>query len=209
MAVATHIAPRAPTRARHAFAVRLTHWVNALAMACMFMSGWGIYDANAFWPVYFPRWATLGGWLGGSIAWHFAVMWLLVGNGLLYIGYGLLTRHFARVLLPVAPRAVWQDFRAALALRLAHQGGGYNAVQRLAYLVALLLGIAMVLSGLGLWKPVQFQAVVQAVGGYEVVRRVHFLAMAGLALFVVVHLALVAAVPRTLPAMITGRERAR
>ncbi len=194
------------TRLRHPFTIRLTHWVNAVAMACMFMSGWGIYDANAFWPVYFPRWTTLGGWLGGSIAWHFAMMWLLVGNGLLYIAYGLGSRHFARHLLPIAPRAVWQDFRDALALRLAH-GGGYNAVQRLAYLAALLLGLAMVMSGLCLWKPVQLQALVALLGGYEAARRVHFLAMTGLAGFVVVHLALVAAVPRTLPAMITGRER--
>ena len=196
----------AGTRTRHSVTVRLTHWVNAAAMAAMFMSGWGIYDANAFWPVYFPRWATLGGWLGGSIAWHFAVMWLLVGNGLLYIGYGLASRHFARHWLPITPRAVWQDFRAALSLRLAHRGG-YNAVQRLAYLVALLLGVGIVASGLCLWKPVQLQGLVALAGGYEVVRRLHFLAMTGLALFVAVHLALVAAVPRTLPAMVTGRER--
>ncbi len=196
----------ANTRLRHSVTVRLTHWVNAAAMACMFMSGWGIYDANAFWPVYFPRWATLGGWLGGSLAWHFAMMWLLVGNGLLYVGYGLGSRHFARQLLPIAPSAVWQDFRSALSLRLVHDQG-YNAVQRLAYLVALLLGVAMVVSGLCLWKPVQLQGLLMLLGGYEAARRVHFLAMTGLALFVMVHLALVAAVPRTLPAMITGRER--
>ncbi len=191
----------------HAWPVRLTHWLNAFAMACMILSGWGIYNANAFFGFTFPRWATVGGWLGGSIAWHFAAMWLLVVNGLAYIVYGIASRHFARALLPVGPRSVWRDFRAAMTLRLAHRAGSYNAVQRLAYLVALLLGVLLVLSGLSLWKPVQFQGLSNLLGGYEASRRVHFLAMSGMVLFVIVHLALVALVPSTLVGMITGRSR--
>ena len=191
----------------HPLIVRLTHWVNAIAMTCMIMSGWGIYNANAFFGFSFPRWATLGGWLGGSIAWHFAAMWLLVANGLIYVVYGLASRHFARDFLPIGPGEVLRDTRAALTLKLHHSIDSYNAVQRLAYIVALLLGVAMVLSGISLWKPVQFQGLASLMGGYEGARRVHFIAMAGLVLFIVVHLALVALVPSTLPGMITGRAR--
>jgi thiosulfate reductase cytochrome b subunit len=189
----------------HPLTVRLTHWINALAMAGMIGSGWAIYNASPFFPFSFPRWATLGSWLGASLAWHFAAMWLLVANGLLYVAYGLATRHFARSFLPLSARMVWTDFRAALGLRLAHRLGTYNAVQRLSYVVALVLGLLLVLSGLSLWKPVQLQDLASLLGGYEGARRVHFLAMSGLVLFIVVHLALVALVPATLPSMITGR----
>jgi thiosulfate reductase cytochrome b subunit len=199
-----------PDRRRiiHPLVVRLTHWVNAFAMVCMVMSGWGIYNASPLFGFAFPRWATLGGWLGGSIAWHLAAMWLLVGNGLIYLAYGLLTRHFRRSLLPLRPAEIWRDLRDALLLRLQHRTGSYNAVQRLLYVVVLLLGVLALASGLALWKPVQLQTLAALLGGYEVARRIHFLAMAGILGFTVVHLALVALVPRTLPAMITGRAPA-
>lgn len=193
----------------HAWPVRLTHWLNAVAIGCMIASGWGIYNANAFFGFTFPRWATLGGWLGGSIAWHFAAMWLLVVNGVAYVAYGIASRHFGRAWFPLTPGAVLRDFAAALRGRLAHSPGRYNAVQKLAYVVALLLGVALVASGLALWKPVQFQDLSTLMGGYEATRRVHFVAMAGMVAFVVVHLALVALVPSTLPGMITGRVRVR
>lgn len=76
-------------RALHAWPVRLCHWLNAYAMACLIGSGWGIYNASPLLDFRFPAWATLGGWLGGSIAWHLAAMWLLLGNGLCYLAYGL------------------------------------------------------------------------------------------------------------------------
>ncbi|WP_254070476.1 cytochrome b/b6 domain-containing protein [Acidisphaera sp. L21] len=191
----------------HPLLVRLTHWVNAIAMVCMVMSGWGIYDATPLFGFSFPRWATLGGWLGGSIAWHLAAMWLLVGNGLIYIGYGLISRHFQRSFLPLRPMDIWGDFIAALRFRLAHKTGVYNSVQRLLYIAVLLLGVMAVATGLMLWKPVQFQTLAGLVGGYEVARRLHFVAMSGIVGFTVVHLALVMLVPRTLPSMITGRAR--
>ena len=164
----------------HPLVVRLTHWINAVAIAGMVMSGWAIYDANPFLGFSIPRWATLGSWLGAAIAWHFAVMWLLVANGLVYVVYGLVSRHFRRAFLPLGPRLVWRDLRAALALRLEHRPAGYNAVQRLAYVGVLLLGVVLVLSGLSLWKPVQFQGLAGLLGGYEGARRVHFVAMAGI-----------------------------
>ena len=191
----------------HPLVVRVTHWLNAIALIAMIMSGWQIYNASPLFPFTFPRWATLGGWLGGAIAWHLAAMWLLVGNGLVYFAYGLVGRHFMRSFLPLTPRLVWRDLRAALSLRLTHRLGAYNAVQRLAYVVVLLLGVLAVASGLSLWKPVQLHALASLMGGYEVARRVHFIAMAGIAGFIVLHLVLVMLVPGTLVAMITGRAR--
>jgi thiosulfate reductase cytochrome b subunit len=189
----------------HRWPVRLTHWLNALAMPCMFMSGWAIYNASPLFPFTFPAWSTLGGWLGGAIAWHLAVFWLLAVNGLVYLLYGLFSGHFRRDFLPLSPRAIGRDFIAAARLRLGHQLGTYNAVQRLLYWGVLALGVLVVLSGLAIWKPVQLQGLVALLGGFDTARYVHFFAMAGIGAFVVVHLALVILVPRTLPPMITGR----
>jgi thiosulfate reductase cytochrome b subunit len=189
----------------HPLILRVTHWVNVVAMGMMLTSGWRIYNASPLFGFRFPQWMTLGGWLGGAIAWHLAAAWLFVCNFLLYLGYGLGTQHFRRHFLPISPTLLWRDLRAATGLRLVHRLGTYNAVQRAFYFVALLLSLLAALSGLALWKPVQLEFLSGLLGGYEVSRRLHFLAMAGLAAFIVVHLALVALVPRTLAPMITGR----
>jgi thiosulfate reductase cytochrome b subunit len=188
----------------HPLVVRVTHWVNALAMTCMVMSGCAIYNASPLFSFTFPAWATVGGWLGGSIAWHFAAMWLLFANGLLYAIHGVATGHFRGQLLPVHPRDVVRDAIRAAKLQLPHRIGTYNAVQRALYLIVLLLGLVLVASGLSIWKPVQFQELTLLFGGYDIARRVHFLAMACVVAFVVVHLALVMLVPRTLVPMFTG-----
>jgi thiosulfate reductase cytochrome b subunit len=187
--------------------VRVTHWVNAVAIVCMIMSGWMIYDASPLFGFQFPAWATLGGWLAGAVAWHLAFMWLLVGNGLVYVVYGLLTRHFRRSLLPLWPREILRDAGDAARFRLEHRVGEYNAVQRLAYVGVLTLGVLATASGLAIWKPVQLQALTALFGGYEFARRVHFAVMAGIVGFILLHLTLVLLVPRTLPGMITGRAR--
>jgi thiosulfate reductase cytochrome b subunit len=192
----------------HPLIVRITHWLNAFAMICMIMSGWMIYDANPLFDFTFPKWATLGGWLGGAIAWHLAAMWLLVVNGIAYIAWGLISGHFRRRFLPIRTGAVWRDITDALRLRLVHRGSTYNSVQRVFYVGVLALGVLAVASGLSLWKPVQLQALAALFGGYEVARRVHFGAMAGIVGFLVVHLVLVAVVPRTLVSMVTGRDKA-
>jgi len=191
----------------HPLLIRLTHWINATAILMMVGSGWGIYNASPLLPFRFPPWATLGGWLGGAIIWHLGAMWMLVDNALVYFGYGLLRRHFQRSFLPITPRMLQSDLRLALAFRLHHESGMYNAVQRLLYVVVLLLGVMALLSGLALWKPVQLQILDTIMGGYPVVRWVHFLSMSGIVAFVVMHLALVAVVPKVLPSMITGRAR--
>lgn len=189
----------------HPMVVRFAHWLNAASIVVMVMSGWGIYNASPLFTFHFPPWATLGGWLGGSIAWHLAMLWVLVTNAALYVAYGLLSGRFVRMLLPLTPGLIWRDLISALSLRLPHTPGTYNAVQRLAYVGVLMLGALAVLSGLALWKPVQLQTLASLLGGYEVARRIHFLAMAGIVGFVVLHLTLVALVPRTLLAMLTGR----
>ena len=189
----------------HPLLVRVAHWINAFAIVCMVMSGWAIYNASPLFGFDFPRWATLGGWLGGAIAWHLAAMWLLVVNGLVYLGYGLLAGHFRRHFLPLRARDLLRDVKDALTFKLAHQPGIYNAVQRLMYIAVLLLGMLVVASGLSIWKPVQLDSLVDLFGGYDVARRVHFVAMAGIVAFVVVHLALVLIVPSTLLPMLSGR----
>jgi len=189
----------------HPLPVRITHWTNAAAMTVMIASGWHIYNASPLFAFVFPVWLTLGRWLGGALAWHFAAMWLLAGNFAIYLSYGLISGHVRRRLLPLRPREVWHDTMLALHLRLPHHGTQYNAVQRLLYVLAGCDIALAIVSGLAIWKPVQLYPLTWLLGGYEFARHVHFLAMAGIVAFVIVHLALVAIVPRTLRPMITGR----
>jgi thiosulfate reductase cytochrome b subunit len=193
----------------HPLVVRATHWINALAMTWMVMSGWAIYNASPLFAFRFPMWATLGGWLGGSIAWHFASMWLLAANGVLYLIYGLASGHFRKHFLPVHAREFARDAMLAARLKLPHKPGAYNAVQRLSYLGVLALGVLVVASGLSIWKPVQLDWLVDLFGGYDFARRVHFFAMAGIAAFIAIHLILVVIVPKTLLPMFIGRATLR
>src|SRR5882757_778030 len=105
----------------HPLIVRITHWINAFAMLCMITSGWKIYNASPIFDFMFPRWATLGGWLGGALAWHFAAMWLLVLNGLAYVIYGIVSGHFRRDFFPLSPKAVVRDAWAAATFKLKHR----------------------------------------------------------------------------------------
>jgi len=194
----------------HPLAVRVAHWVNAFAILIMVASGWRIYNAEPFLGFKLPAELTLGGWLAGALQWHFAAMWLLALNGLVYVTYGVVSGHFRRRLLPLAPAAVLHDLRDALKGRLAHENlAVYNAAQRAAYLGVIALLIVLILSGLVLWKPVQFQTLGLLMGEYEGARYVHFFAMAGVVLFVIVHVAMVALVPRTFPSMFSGRVRSK
>ncbi|MGK5015149.1 cytochrome b/b6 domain-containing protein [Janthinobacterium sp. HLS12-2] len=186
--------------------LRLTHWLNAVAVVVLTTSGWRIYNAAPFFPFELPRALTLGGWLGGALQWHFAAMWLLVANGLLYLIINMVSGRLRRQFFPLSPRLLLADFVAALKGKLAHADPRhYNMVQRAAYLFVMLDCIVLVLSGLVLWKSVQFPLLRELLGGYESARRVHFIAMALLVGFVGVHLLMVALVPRTLVAMLRGR----
>jgi thiosulfate reductase cytochrome b subunit len=186
---------------------RLTHWTNAFAIVCMIGSGWCIYNASPFLPFVFPAWLTIGGWLGGALAIHFAMMWLLGAGTLLYFAHGLIGGGLRRRMLPLSPREVARDLRLALTFRLKHDTSIYNAVQRLMYVGVLAVVLLMIASGLALWKPVQLGWLTALMGGYEAARRVHFLGMAGIVGFLLIHLALVAIVPRTLLTMLLGQRR--
>ena len=191
----------------HPAVVRVTHWINAFAILLMISSGWQIYNASPLFDFTFPKEIALGGWLAGGLRWHFAAMWLLVANGIVYVLYGVLSGHYRRQFLPVTPKAVGHALSDALRGKLAHRLGDYNPLQRTAYLGVVALGAVVVLSGLALWKPVQLAWLAAPMGGYEIVRRVHFVCMAGIALFIVIHVVLVILVPRTFLPMLSGRAR--
>jgi thiosulfate reductase cytochrome b subunit len=190
----------------HPWWVRITHWINAVAIIVMIGSGWQIYNASPLFQFTFPRSITIGEWLGGALLWHFAAMWLLVVNGLVYITLGIATGRFRRKLFPIRPSEVLADLIAALRGKLSHADlSVYNAVQKLLYLGIILTGVVIVLSGLSIWKPVQYQELTFVFGGYDAARYVHFVAMSAIVAFLVVHIALAIIVPKSLRAMIIGR----
>ncbi|WP_413990930.1 cytochrome b/b6 domain-containing protein [Labrys okinawensis] len=190
----------------HPLLVRITHWTNAVTVMVMIASGWQIYNASPILPFRFPEALTLGGWPGGALLWHFAAMWVLALNFTVLIGYGLLSGRYSRKLWPIRPREILADVARALRGRLSHADPShYNAVQKLLYAGVLgLIGLIM-LSGLAIWKPVQLQGLTSLFGGFQGARLVHFLAMAGIAGFILIHVAMALLVPRTIRAMVTGR----
>lgn len=197
----------ASPKASHPRWLRLTHWLNALAVLVMVASGWRIYNASPLYDFSFPASITLGGWLGGALQWHFAAMWLLAINGLIYLIVNLVSGRLQRRFFPVSPKGVLHDLGAALRGKLGHADlSHYNQVQRLAYLFVMVDITLLVISGLVLWKSVQFPLLRELLGGYEAARHVHFIAMALLVGFVAVHLLMVALVPKTLVAMLVGRK---
>src|SRR5450631_747724 len=186
--------------------VRIVHWINAVAIVLMIMSGWQVYNASPLFKFSFPPSITLGGWLGGALLWHFGAMWLLMVNGLIYLTLGFATGRFAKKLLPISPSGVIADARAALTGKLSHDDlTRYNYVQKLLYAGIIVVGIVIVLSGLSIWKPVQLQYLTALFGGYDVARYVHFICMAAICAFLVVHVVLALLVPKSLRAMIIGR----
>ena len=193
-------------RRLHPWPVRIMHWTNAEAMVVLIGSGWGIYDDSVIiHGVYFPKAIRLGSWADESLLWHFAAMWLLVANGGAYLVYGVATGRLRERLLPIRPSDIVQTVRDTLRLKLAHEDlTTYNAVQKILYIVAILAGIGQVVSGLAIWKPVQFSGLVALLGGFQGARLVHFAGMAVLVGFLVVHVVLSLLVPRTLWAMLTG-----
>jgi thiosulfate reductase cytochrome b subunit len=205
----------------HPRIVRIAHWTWTLGVIILIGSGWRIYNQEPlFEHLTFPVWLTIGGdyagaervhndfGLAGALLWHFAAMWLLFLSLVSYVVYGIVSGHFRRRFLPIWPRQVIADISDFLRGHLDHELGARNAVQKLLYAFAILMMIVMVWSGLVLWKPVQFEAISGPLGDYEGARFMHFFGMAGLVLFIIVHVALTLLVPKVLPPMITGRARA-
>lgn len=189
----------------HPLFVRITHWVNAFAVFAMLMSGLRIYNAAPLYGFLFPPELTLGGWLAGALAWHFAVMWLLVLNGLAYLAYGIFSGHFVKKLLNIGAMAAYRNIRLEIKHLLVHGTGQYNLIQRILYVVVIFDLALLFFSGLAMWKPVQFQGLAQFFGGYDQARYIHFYGMLVLVLFLVVHIAAAFAVEGTIASMFTGR----
>lgn len=194
------------TRALHPLPLRLMHWTNAVAMIVMIASGWQIYnDEVLFGWLHFPSWITIGGGAEGALQWHFLAMWILVLNGFAYLAYGLKTGRFRRMLLPIHPHEVLLEIRKALRLDLEHDDlTRYNAVQRLLYVGIIAVIIVQVLSGLIIWKPVQFSELSFLFYDFQGARLAHFIGMVAIVGFVLVHVALALIVPQTLVAMLKG-----
>lgn len=206
MSVQTAVAGHSDSATIHPLWVRVTHWINAVAIIVMIGSGWQIYNASPLFGFEFPKAITIGGWLAGALLWHFAAMWLLAVNGIVYVTLGIVTGRFRRKLLPIYPSQLFADAKAALIFKLSHEDiSHYNAVQKLLYAGVILCGIVIVLSGLSIWKPVQLQELTALFGGYDFARYVHFFAMAAIVGFLCVHVALALIVPKNLRAMIAGR----
>lgn len=197
------------TRRLHPVPVRIMHWVNALAMIVMITSGWGIYnDSVIISGLHFGQSLRLGDWAAESLLWHFAGMWFVVINGLLYLAYGFITGRFRERLFPIRVGEVVRTVRDTLHFRIAHEDlTRYNAVQKLLYIVVITAGVSQVLTGLAIWKPVQFSGLVSLFGGFQGARLVHFWGMAVIVGFLAVHVTLAVLVPRTIWAMLAGGPR--
>jgi thiosulfate reductase cytochrome b subunit len=175
-------------------------------MIVLIMSGWAIYnDEVIFGWLHFPSWMTMGGGPEGALQWHFLAMWILVANGIAYLVYGFRTGRFRRKLLPVRIGEIIAEMRAALAFKLAHDDlTHYNAVQRVLYIGIIAMVVLQVISGLVIWKPVQFSELAFLFYDFQTARLVHFLGMVAIVGFLVLHVTLALIVPRTLVAMVTG-----
>jgi len=211
---------------RHHWIVRLTHWVNTLALAGMIASGLQIYGAyprfglrgaqlgvpNPFDSHGFPRWARLGGWLAGGLNWHFFLMWVLVVNGLLYLAYLVVSGElrFLAFRPRDIPRAVQMQLYYLRVRREHPPQGKHNALQKAAYSFIVVLGMLSVLTGLAVWKPVELSWLSGLFGGYEYARYWHFVAVWIFTAFTLAHVVLVFVVdPASLRAMLTGWYRGR
>ena len=205
--------PKPPTetltnamRRLHPLPLRIMHWINAIAIFIMIGSGWKIYDDDVIFSfLRFPDSIVIGKWAQYGLQWHFFGMWIFVLNGLAYLSYGLATGRFRRKLFPISLREVFVTIGEALRFRLRHDDlTHYNAVQKVLYLGVMVVGILIVLSGLALWKPVQFSELAGLFGSFQTIRLVHFFCMAAIVVFIVVHVTLALLVPQSLAAMITG-----
>jgi thiosulfate reductase cytochrome b subunit len=185
------------------------HWVNAVTILIMVGSGWKIYnDEVLFGWLHFPEWLTIGKWAQHGLQWHFFGMWILVINGCCYLSYGLLSGRFRRMLLPIRFGDLISTIKDTLRLKLAHDDPTkYNAVQKLMYIGVISVGIMIVISGLAIWKPIQFSELVSLFGNFQNARLVHFCCMTAIVLFVFVHVTVALLVPHTIASMFNGGPR--
>lgn len=207
---------------KHPRVIRWCHWLNVPLLALMIWSGLLIYWANDvyrigfgsvtlfhFFPDAFYRAFGLEYRLGEGLALHFTVMWLFALNGLVYVLYTAFSGEW-RQLLPNR-----RSFREALQVMLhdLHLSkvppppGKFNGAQRLAYTTVILMGAGSLVTGLAIYKPVQFSWLTCLLGGYEAARLEHFWLALGYVLFFVVHITQVTRAGwNNFRAMVTGYE---
>ena len=193
-------------RLLHPLPLRIMHWINAVAIFIMIGSGWKIYtDDVIFGILHFPDSVVIGKWAQYGLQWHFFGMWIFVLNGIADLSYGIATGRFRRKLFPISVTGFIATVGDALRFRLSHDDlTHYNAVQKILYLGVILIGILIVISGLALWKPVQFSELANLFGSFQNIRLVHFFCMTAIVAFILVHVTLALLVPRSLVAMLTG-----
>jgi thiosulfate reductase cytochrome b subunit len=200
--------PRATHKVHHLhpLPLRIMHWINAAAVFIMIGSGWKIYNDDAIFSfLRFPDSIVIGKWAQYGLQWHFFGMWIFVLNGIAYLCYGIATGRFRRKLFPISVRELLTTVAEALRFRLRHEDlTHYNAVQKVLYLGVMLAGVLIVISGLALWKPVQFSALANLFGNFQTIRVVHFFCMSAIVAFIAVHVTLALLVPQSLVAMLTG-----
>lgn len=180
---------------QHPRLIRITHWINVVALTVMITSGLRIYNASPLFAFSIPSWLTLGGWLAGARQWHFFGMWLFFGNGILWLLYNLLSRHGRRTTLFRLKDAGGVLPMIGYYLRIVKvhpPDAKYNPLQKLAYTAVAVIALGTVASGIAIYWPVQFQWMTSVFGNYETARVWHFGCMALLVLFSAGHLFMVA-----------------
>ncbi|MCY7345268.1 MAG: cytochrome b/b6 domain-containing protein [Pyrinomonadaceae bacterium] len=189
---------------KHSLAVRWLHWINFPLLFLMIWSGILIYWANAIYSVkifgyelfkFFPAWfyETLGipFRLAEGLSLHFFFMWLFLVNGVIYVLYLIFSGEW-RGMLPVPgsfKRAALVTLHDLHIVKKLPPQGKYNDAQRIAYTGTILLGVAAVVTGLAIYKPLQLSWLTSILGGYEWARWEHFWTMILFVLFFVVHVA--------------------
>ncbi len=207
---------------KHPLAIRWFHWIHFPLLTIMIWSGLLIYWAYdpyhisvgstrvfSFFPDAFYKALHIPYHLATGMSFHFAFMWLFLINGLLYVLYTALSGEW-RYLLPNkhSYKEAWQVLLFDLHIRKTQPPQAkYNAAQRIAYTLIVVMGAGSLLTGLAIYKPVQMGWLTALFGGYQSARTVHFILTIGFVLFFVVHiLQVIKAGWRNFAAMITGFE---
>jgi Ni/Fe-hydrogenase b-type cytochrome subunit len=185
----------------HSWAVRFAHWVNAVSLFVMVGSGLQIFRAfpsfGAKIPekdlLDWPKTFAIGGWLGGALQWHLTFIWIYIATGLFYLGYQIFSGNYRQVLfVPSDVRGVWPMARHYFLFGPKPAATQvYNPLQKMAYTSAIGLGVLSVLTGLVIWKPVQFSWLGWLMGGFHWARVWHFAVMWAILLFIFGHLVMV------------------
>lgn len=185
----------------HPLFVRLTHWLNAISLIVLIMSGLEIFAAFPSFGekipqkdlIAIPSMLRLGGWLGAAIQWHFTFMWIFIITGLAYLFLSFASGYWKKVVF--SPK----DIKGLLPM-IKHyfffkpkpqQTQPYNALQKLAYTLVIILGIFSTITGILLYKPAQFSFFVFLLGGFKFVRIWHFLSMLAFLFFLAGHIVMV------------------